>query len=150
MLSVPEAHIEVLVADGSPIMRKLVSQLLGQEPLIRVVGNAGTVNEALSLVADLAPDVMLLDLNLNELDEYPPSLIKIGFLSCVRHIVAMSTRQDAEEQSLARSYGAVQLLDKFWLAERLIPTIVGCNESFRKPLSSRRARTVPLAHRMVS
>jgi two-component system nitrate/nitrite response regulator NarL len=54
----------VLVVDDHPLFRKGVMQLLGMEPSIEVIGEAGNRAQALDLVRSREPDLILLDLNL--------------------------------------------------------------------------------------
>lgn len=56
----------VLLVDDHPVVRSGVAALLGGEASIEVVGAAATGEEALRLVEDLAPDVVLCDLRLGE------------------------------------------------------------------------------------
>lgn len=58
--------IRVLLVDDHPVVRSGVAALLGGEASIEVVGAAATGEEALRLVEDLAPDVVLCDLRLGE------------------------------------------------------------------------------------
>ena len=126
MRHVPKSSIGVLVADDSTAICKLIVHLLQMERSIHLVGIAGTLEETLHLAAENTPDILLLDLHLDELDFRDPLRVKIGLLSCVRHIIGMSTRSDEQERQLAQSYGAAHLIDKFWLSEQLIPSIIGC------------------------
>ena len=54
----------VVVVDDHPLLRRGVRELLDLEPSIKVVGEAGTREEALSLVRSLEPDLTILDLNI--------------------------------------------------------------------------------------
>lgn len=56
--------IRVLIADDHPMFRFGIATRLGAEPSIQVIGEAGSGEEAISLCAQLAPDVVLMDLNL--------------------------------------------------------------------------------------
>jgi len=137
MRHVPNSSIGVLIADDSAPICKLIAQLLQGVRSLHLVGVAGTLEETLYLAAEYTPDVLLLDLHLDGLLPQDPLRIKIGLLSCVRHVVAMSTRSDEQEQQLARSYGAVRLVDKFWLSEQLVASILGCAFT-KRPLSPAR------------
>ena len=59
-----EGRHTVLVVDDHPLFRKGVVQLLAMEPSIDVVGEAGNGAQALALVQQHEPDLILLDVNL--------------------------------------------------------------------------------------
>ena len=56
--------IRVLVVDDHPIVRAGVVGLLDTEPDFEVVGEAASGEEAVALVGDLVPDVVLMDLRM--------------------------------------------------------------------------------------
>ncbi|MFH9730349.1 response regulator [Streptomyces sp. NPDC017260] len=58
--------VRLLVCDDHAVVRAGLLALLDSAPGIEVVGEAGTGEEALALAARLAPDVVLMDLQLGE------------------------------------------------------------------------------------
>ncbi|MGI5458599.1 response regulator transcription factor [Streptomyces sp. CA-249302] len=58
----------VVVADDQTVVREGIVMLLGLLPGIEVVGAAGDGEEAVKLVAELAPDVVLMDLRMPRCD----------------------------------------------------------------------------------
>ncbi|WP_291752475.1 response regulator transcription factor [Cellulomonas sp. 73-92] len=60
--------IRVLVADDQAIVRDGLVTVLGLLPDVVVVGQAADGEEAVALVADLSPDVVLMDLRMPRLD----------------------------------------------------------------------------------
>jgi DNA-binding NarL/FixJ family response regulator len=64
----PPAPLRVVVADDQASVREGLVLLLGLLPDIEVVGAAANGEEALRLVADRSPDVILLDLHMPVLD----------------------------------------------------------------------------------
>ncbi|HEY1847163.1 MAG TPA: nitrate/nitrite response regulator protein NarP [Buttiauxella sp.] len=58
---------EVLIVDDHPLMRRGVRQLLEMDDSFRVVGEASSGTEAISLANRLSPDLILLDLNMKGL-----------------------------------------------------------------------------------
>ncbi|WNM30699.1 response regulator transcription factor [Streptomyces sp. Li-HN-5-11] len=58
----------VVVADDQTVVREGIVMLLGLLPGIEVVGSAGDGDEAVKLVAELSPDVVLMDLRMPRCD----------------------------------------------------------------------------------
>ncbi|MDA8068113.1 MAG: response regulator transcription factor [Actinomycetota bacterium] len=58
------APIRVLLIDDHTLVREGTAELLGREPELDVLGQAGTAAEGLGLLGRLRPDVALIDVNL--------------------------------------------------------------------------------------
>lgn len=56
--------IKVMVVDDHELVRTGISRILNDAPGIRVVGEAGSGEEALETVREKAPDVLLMDVNM--------------------------------------------------------------------------------------
>lgn len=54
----------VLIVDDHPVVRRGLRSLLSQHTHIKILGEAGDVPSALNLIAELEPDVVLLDIRL--------------------------------------------------------------------------------------
>jgi two-component system, NarL family, response regulator LiaR len=115
--------IKLLLVDGSDVMRAAIRQLLIKELGIEVIGTATTFAEALALTTALKPDVLLMDLHMQDERAYPPELMKSQILLHAKCIVAMSLLNDGEAKALAKGFGAHVLLDKMKLFSELIPAI---------------------------
>ena len=63
-----ETRIKVMLADASEDFRNLLAQALGEEADLELVASTGDGQEALRLLRETAPDVLLLDLVLPGLD----------------------------------------------------------------------------------
>ena len=63
-----EAPVGVLVVDDSAVIRDVITRGIGADPAIKVVGAAANGEAALSLLAALAPDVILLDVEMPVMD----------------------------------------------------------------------------------
>ena len=64
----PAAAYRVVVADDAASMRELMRTLLSLEPDFEVVGQAGNGAEAVALVAELEPDLVVIDVSMPVLD----------------------------------------------------------------------------------
>jgi DNA-binding NarL/FixJ family response regulator len=60
--------IRVLIVDDHPVVRDGLRGMFSGEPGFEVVGEAASGDEAVALVGTLAPDVVLMDLRMPELD----------------------------------------------------------------------------------
>jgi signal transduction histidine kinase len=67
LLPTGTAHVRVLVVDDNPGFRESLITLLGSEELL-VVGQASSGSEALELVADVDPHVVLMDVRMPAMD----------------------------------------------------------------------------------
>ncbi len=59
-----DAPIRVLLADDHPVVRRGLRSFLDLQDDVDVVGEAGDGDEALRMIAELAPDVVLLDIEM--------------------------------------------------------------------------------------
>src|SRR5688572_14281670 len=62
--------IRVVVVDDEPIARAGVIRLLGEDPEFTVVGEAASGTEAIRVIEDEDPDVVLLDVQIPEFDGF--------------------------------------------------------------------------------
>jgi two-component system nitrate/nitrite response regulator NarL len=60
--------IQLLVVDDHPVVRKGIISCLARSPNLRVVGEAGDGEAALGKARELAPDIVLMDLELPRMD----------------------------------------------------------------------------------
>ncbi|MGW0549734.1 response regulator [Streptomyces altiplanensis] len=60
----PVSPVRILLCDDHVVVRAGLLALLGSEPDIEVVGEAGSGEEAVAMAAKLTPDVVLMDLQL--------------------------------------------------------------------------------------
>jgi DNA-binding NarL/FixJ family response regulator len=62
----PNNPARILIVDDHPIVRRGLAQLIGDEPDLEVCGEAGDVPEALRLVNETQPDLVLIDISLRD------------------------------------------------------------------------------------
>lgn len=60
--------VKVILADDHPVMRLGIRNLLSRSPKIQVLAEAGSGMEAIRLVDELKPDVLLLDMEMPGMD----------------------------------------------------------------------------------
>jgi two-component system chemotaxis response regulator CheB len=62
------SKVRILVVDDSVVFRRLLSQELSADPALEVVGTAANGRIALAKMAQLAPDLVILDVEMPEMD----------------------------------------------------------------------------------
>jgi AmiR/NasT family two-component response regulator len=111
----------VVIAEDEAIIRLDVKELL-QEDGYDVVGETGRGDEAVELVRDLRPDLVILDIKMPGLDGLSAAREIAGDrLAAVLMVTAFSQRELVEQ---ARDAGALAYLVKPFQKSDLIPAIV--------------------------
>ena len=82
-------EVRVLIADDQQLLRQSLAHLLDSQPGFRVVAEAATGVEAVSLTRELVPDVVLMDIRMPQLDGIAAtrSIVRDPHLSEVRVLV---------------------------------------------------------------
>jgi two-component system nitrate/nitrite response regulator NarL len=97
-------RLQIAIVDDHPLFREGVSQALGRQPDIEIVGEGGTAEEAIAIAARRLPDVMLLDVSMpgggiNAVRE-------IAATYPVINVVMLTVSQDEEDVTTALRAGA--------------------------------------------
>jgi two-component system, NarL family, nitrate/nitrite response regulator NarL len=111
--------IRVLVADQHPVIRIGVENLLQAEIGIKVIGEAGSCNEALSKTQELSPDILLLALNLPGMD----GMSAISDVSAETRTILLTNSISRHEIGRAMELSASGLVLKDRLMDNLIAAI---------------------------
>jgi chemotaxis response regulator CheB len=117
--------VSVLIADDSEEFRKALRRHFEGQSDIVVIGEAVDFSHAARLAGHLRPDVVLLDLRMNDSHGLDAVTAAPALVSNGATILAMSFSTDDDAKALARQIGAAKLLDKMSLYTELIPTILG-------------------------
>jgi DNA-binding NarL/FixJ family response regulator len=103
--------IRIVVADDQPLFREGVLMLLASDPDLEVVGEAGNGDEAIALVRELAPDVVLMDLRMPHTDGVTATERILAERPATR-ILVLTTFDDDDSVFPALRAGAVGYLLK--------------------------------------
>lgn len=104
--------VRALVVDDSAMMRRLVRETLAADPDFTVVGEAGDGRAALDRIAELRPDLTMLDIEMPVLDGI--GTLREWALSGHGAVVIVSSaaRPGSELAALARRLGAAAVVGK--------------------------------------
>ncbi|MEU9597442.1 response regulator transcription factor [Streptomyces sp. NPDC048109] len=118
------APVRILVCDDHVVVRAGLLALLDSAPGIEVVGEAGTGEEALALSARLAPDVVLMDLQLGVgIDGVETTRRLTAGTGRVPHVLVLTTYDTDADITRAIEAGATGYLLKAERPEELFAAI---------------------------
>jgi two-component system chemotaxis response regulator CheB len=102
--------MRVLVVDDSALVRQIVTRILSETPRIDVIGFARNGVEAVSMVRELHPDVVTLDIQMPEMDGI--EALKHIVRDSNARVVMLSSLDDPETTYRALEAGAVEFIAK--------------------------------------
>lgn len=105
-----EAPGRVLVVDDSEIFLRTAASIVSAVDELRVVGTAASGEEAIRLLPELRPDLVLLDIHMPGLDGIETA--RLIHRDEPRTVVVIVSCEPAGATEAARAAGAVALLDK--------------------------------------
>ncbi|MBW5483862.1 response regulator [Streptomyces bambusae] len=113
----------ILLCDDHVVVRAGLLALLGSEPDIEVLGEAGSGEEAVALAAKLGPDVVLMDLQLGAGIDGVEATRRITALPNPPHVLVLTTYDTDADITRAINAGATGYLLKAERPEDLFAAI---------------------------
>ena len=102
----------ILIVDDSFVMRALLRGIVTSDPDLEVAGEATNGLEALQQIKEMAPDLVLLDIEMPHMDGIE-CLKRLRLLSKVPVILVSSVAQAGAPQAVeARKFGAAEVIAK--------------------------------------
>jgi DNA-binding NarL/FixJ family response regulator len=130
--------ISILIVDDQRLVRAGFSVILGAEPDLTVVGEAGDGHEAIELARQLAPTVVLMDIRMPNLDGLAAARVILEETEC--RVLMLTTFDSDEYVYAALRAGASGFLLKDAPAEQLIGAVrsVAIGDALIDPAITRR------------
>ncbi|NEC10885.1 response regulator transcription factor [Streptomyces sp. SID8014] len=139
--------IRLVLADDERMVRTALRAILGAEPDLEVVGEAATGAEAVSVVRATAPDVVLMDVRMPEVDGIRATERVLAAATAGRgpRVLVLTTFENDDHVLAALRAGAAGFLLKRSEAETLLHAVrvVACSDTLLFPAS---VRALALAH----
>jgi DNA-binding NarL/FixJ family response regulator len=137
--------VTILIVDDNAQFRTLLRDLVAAEPDFHVVGEAGDGAEAMRLVSELQPDILLLDLGM-------PRVHGLEVLRWSkaerpeRKVVIVTVHTEEAYRQAAEASGADAFLLKRTLGTALLPTLQRLHGSLAPPQTSQDQDNAPPSH----
>jgi DNA-binding NarL/FixJ family response regulator len=116
------ARLRIVLADDHPTILRMVRMILGEYPHLEVVGEAHDGEVAVSIVALLKPDVVVLNVMMPKMSGFEAAR-QIHAQSPSISIVILSTHKDAQFLAAARECGATGYVEKRHAGTELVDAI---------------------------
>jgi CheY-like chemotaxis protein len=117
------SRIRVLLVDDHKLMRHELREILAADDRLRIVGEAGHGEEALTLAANVAPDVVVTDINLPGMSGIEAAK-RFKKLHPRMVVIGLSVHRDEQTIHDMLTAGAEAVLSKESAADELTATIV--------------------------
>ncbi len=133
--------IRIMLVDDHTLFRRGLKALLSGDPSFAVVGEAGDAGEALRRVAELRPDVVLLD-------NHMPGVNGVEAIAAIREaapaarVIVLTVSEDEDDLARALTAGAAGYLLKTVESEVL-------TDSIRRALAGEAVVSPELTHKLV-
>lgn len=129
----------VMIVDDDDLMRAGLVELLSNDPSIEIVGEASTGRQAVERAARLAPDVVLMDVRMPDLDGIAATRILSQEVPAARVLILTTFEQDDYVFGALRA-GASGFLVKRTRPEELIAAVhtIHAGDSLLSPSVTRR------------
>ena len=121
-MHIQKKEVTLLIADDSQEMRETLKTLLTFNETIKVVGEAADGEEAVEKVAELQPDLVLMDINMPGMDGLKATEA-IAIKSPKSGVIIISVQEEVEYMRRAMSAGAREYLVKPFDSDELFKTI---------------------------
>lgn len=121
--------IRVLLVDDHIMVRQGLRAVLDAYPDVELIGEAGNGEEAVQLVDQLGPTVVLMDINMPKMNGIEATK-EIKFRHPETIIIALSVNATDNDQEATKQAGAIQLITKEVAVEQLYDAI---QEAMKKP-----------------
>jgi DNA-binding NarL/FixJ family response regulator len=122
--------VSILLADDNARIRRFIRILLEEEADLSVVGEAANGIDAVKLVADLKPDILITDLSMPGLDGIEVTR-RIRKASPPTMVIVLSTWDTSSYGEAAKQAGAVGYVVKDSADTKLMPAIQAALDSRR-------------------
>jgi two-component system, chemotaxis family, protein-glutamate methylesterase/glutaminase len=103
---------KIMIVDDAPMMRIIIMNILKQDPNLEIAGYAGNGKEALTKMAQISPDLILLDIEMPEMDGL--EFLRHARLKSRAKVVVLSSVAAAGSKKAieARTLGADAVISK--------------------------------------
>ncbi len=114
--------IRLVLADDQPVVRQGLRRRLSLEPDMSVVGEASNGREAIALVQQLIPEIVLMDVEMPELDGISATAVLHDSIP-QSTVIMLSIHDNVSTRARAYAAGAAALVNKGGEIETLLETI---------------------------
>jgi two-component system NarL family response regulator len=141
MSNLADSPIRVIIVDDHPVVRAGLTSMLGTQSQLQVVGTASSGEEALEIVRQDSPDVLLLDLRMPNMNGIE-TLLALKKTGCNAAVIILTSYETDEDIYRAVQAGAQGYLLKDTSLREMVEAIRSVHSGKRyipRPIAARLA-----------
>jgi len=123
--------MRVLLVDDHTILRQALCLMLGAEPDIEIVGEAGNGREAVALTHHLQPDLVLMDIGMPVMNGIDATRAIHAECPAVC-VIGLSMYEKHEQAEAMRAAGAMEYFTKSAAPDELVAVMRACYQQMRE------------------
>ncbi|MEV2249486.1 response regulator transcription factor [Streptomyces sp. NPDC050147] len=134
------APFRVVLVDDQPLVRAALRMVITEAPDIEVAGEAGTGSEAVRLVGELRPDIVVMDIRMPGMDGIEATRLITEGPSTDTHVIVLTTFDDDDYVYGALRAGAAGFLVKDMALDDILAAVrvVAAGDGLIAPSVTRR------------
>lgn len=114
--------LRILLVDDNPIFLEAAAHFLSRQPLMEIVGRAKTGLEAIRLVEQLSPALVVMDMAMPHMNGLEATR-RIKSKSAPPRVIIVTLDSDAKCRADAQEVGADGFINKLECTESMLPLI---------------------------
>jgi YesN/AraC family two-component response regulator len=125
-------EVKVFIVEDNPAFLKVLSNYIDEVKLLKLVGTANNGEDALELIKEVKPDLVLMDISMPGMDGIKTTYRVKKTDGCTPKVIMISFYDTPYYRQIAKAVKAEEFIGKSDLIDKLVPLIKKLYPELRK------------------